>query len=117
MILITNDYKESHISTYAYHYLRNKTVEVGVGRTFNVKGAPTDVIDGFIIQKDSNIGVLQERVGGEDTVVWLNNGGGDLRGGVDSETKLGFLAIINGETLQQKGTKSRTSSSTNGIEY
>lgn len=102
--------------TYAYHYLRNKAVEVGVGGTLNVERASADVINGFIVQEDSNIGVLQERMGGEDTVVWLNNGGGDLRGGVDSETKLGFLAIINGETLQQKGTKSRTSSSTNGIE-
>jgi len=60
--------------------------------------------------------VLQERVSGEDTVVWLNNRGGHLRRGIDGETKLGFLAIINRETLQQKRTKSRTSSSTNGIE-
>lgn len=60
--------------------------------------------------------MLQERVCGEDTVVWLNNRGGDLRRRVDSETKFGFLAIINRETLQQKRTETRTSSSTNSIE-
>ena len=101
--------------TYAYHYLRNKAVEVGVGGTLNVERASADVINGFIVQEDSNIGVLQERMGGEDTVVWLNNRGGHLRRGVDCETKLGFLAIIYGKPFQEKGSKTRTSATTNGI--
>lgn len=55
--------------------LRDETVQVGVGRSLDVEGSPADVIDGFIVQQDSNVGVLQERVGGEDAVVGFNNGG------------------------------------------
>ena len=44
-------------------YLRNQAVEVLVGRAINVKGAPTDIIDGLVIKEHCNIGVLQERMG------------------------------------------------------
>ena len=54
-------------------YLRHKPVEVGVGWALNVKGAAADVVDGLIVKQDSNISVLEEGVGGQDTVVWLNN--------------------------------------------
>ena len=54
-------------------YLRHKPVEVGVGWALNVKGAAADVIDGLIVEQDSNISVLQEGMGGQDTVVWLNH--------------------------------------------
>jgi hypothetical protein len=33
-------------------------------------------------------------VGGKDGVVGFNNGSGDLGGGIDGETELGFLTII-----------------------
>ena len=59
-------------------YLRHKPVKVGVGWALNVKGAAADVIDGLIVKKDRHISVLKEGVGGQDTVVWLNNRGGDL---------------------------------------
>jgi len=75
--------------------LGNQTIEVGVGWSLNVQGATADVVDGLIIKHDRDISVLQEGVGGEDRVVRLNNSGGDLWGWVDSETKLGFLAIVN----------------------
>jgi len=60
--------------------------------------------------------VLEERVGGQDTVVWLNHRGRDLGGWVHSEPKLGLLAVINRQALQKEGTKSRASSSTNSVE-
>jgi hypothetical protein len=60
--------------------------------------------------------VLKERVGGEHTVVRLNNRGRNLRGGVDSETQLGFLAIVNRKTLKEERTKTRASASTDCIE-
>ena len=76
-------------------YLRHKPVEVGVGWALNIKGATADVIDGLIVEKDSHVSVLKEGVGGQDTVVWLNNRGGDLRRRVHSEPKLGLLSIVN----------------------
>ena len=58
--------------------LGNKSVKVGVGWSLDVEVSSADVINGFVINHDSNIGVLEEGVSGEDGVVWLNNGGGDL---------------------------------------
>jgi hypothetical protein len=98
-------------------YLRDKAVEVGVGGALNVEGTAADIINGFIIKKNGNICVLKESVGGEHTVVRLNNRGRNLRGGVDSETQLGFLAIVNRKTLKEERTETRASASTNCIEY
>jgi hypothetical protein len=60
--------------------------------------------------------VLKEGVGGEHGVVGLNDGGGDLRRGVDGETELGLLTVINGESLEEEGTKTGTGTTTNGVE-
>jgi hypothetical protein len=61
--------------------------------------------------------VLKEGVGREDTVVWLNHRGGDLRGWVHSEPKLGLLAIVHRKALQEKGTKTRARSTSNSVEH
>ncbi|WVZ23796.1 hypothetical protein V8G54_002340 [Vigna mungo] len=54
--------------------LRDEAVQVGVSGSLDVEGSPADVVDGFIVQEDSHVGVLQEGVGGEDAVVGFNNG-------------------------------------------
>jgi hypothetical protein len=107
MLILTWDSADNH--------LRDKAVEVGVGGSFNVKGAPANIIDGLIVQKHSHISVFQEGVGREDTVVGLNNRCGDLWRRVYCETQLWFLPIVNRQTLQEKGAKPRTSASTNSI--
>ena len=38
--------------------LGNKTVQVGVGWALDVQGATADVVDGFVVKHDGNIGVL-----------------------------------------------------------
>jgi hypothetical protein len=60
--------------------------------------------------------VLQGGVGSQDRVVGLDDGGGNLRGGVDSELELGLLAIVNGETLEKEGTETRAGTTTEGVE-
>merc|ERR1712072_775021 len=55
-------------------------------------------------------------MGGEDGVVWLNNGGGHLRGWVDGETELGLLTVVDGESLEKEGSETGSSSSTDGLE-
>jgi len=82
--------------------LSNQSVQVGVGRTFDIKGTTADVVDSFVIEHDSDISVLQKRVGGKNRVVRLYDGGGDLRGWVYSETQFGFLTVVNGKTLQKE---------------
>ena len=43
--------------------LGNESVEVGVGWSLDVEVSSADVIDGFVIDHDSNIGVLKKGVG------------------------------------------------------
>ena len=40
----------------------------------------------------------------------------DLRGGVDGELQLGFLAVVHGQTLHQEGGEARASASTERVE-
>ena len=55
--------------------LGNESVQVGISRTLHVKVAPTHVIDGFVVNHEGAVGVLQSGVSGQDTVVRLNNSG------------------------------------------
>ena len=97
--------------------LRDESVQVGVGGALNIEVAAADIVDGLVVEHDGDIGVLEERVGGEDRVVGLNDGGGDLRRGVDGETELGLLAVIDGESLEEERSKTGSSATTDGVEH
>ena len=60
--------------------------------------------------------MLESGVGGQDGVVGLNNGCRGLRSRVDTELQLALLAVINGETLHQQSTETRTGTTTEGVE-
>ena len=96
--------------------LGNKSVEVGVSGSLNVEVSSADIVDGLVVEHDGDVGVLEEGVSGEDGVVGLNNGGGDLGGGVDGETELGLLSVINGKSLEEERSETGSGTSTNGVE-
>jgi len=97
--------------------LSNETVEVGVGRALNVEVATANIIDGLIVDEELNVSVLEEGVGAENGVIGLNDGGGDLRRGIDGETELRLLAVVDGEALQEEGTEAGASATTDGVEH
>jgi len=96
--------------------LGNESVEVGVGGSFDVQLSSADIVDGFVVEHDSDIGVFQEGVGGKNGVVGFNNSGGDLGGGVHGESDLGFFTVVNGESFEKKRSQSRSGSSSDGVE-
>jgi len=96
--------------------LSDQSIEIGVIGLLNSQRSIADFVDGFVVQHESNIGMLQEGMGGQDGVVWLNNRGGDLRRWVDAEIELGLLSIIDRESFQEKRSESRSSSSSNRVE-
>ena len=96
--------------------LSNKSVQVGVGWSLNVEVSSADIVDGLVVEHNSDIGVLKERVGGEDGVVWLNNGGGDLWGWVDGESELGLLSVINRESLEEERSETGSGTTSDGVE-
>jgi hypothetical protein len=107
---------ESERSGQRGDHLRDETVQVGVGWALDVEAATADVIDGLVVKHDGDVGVLKERVGGEHSVVWLDDGGGHLWGWVGAESELGLLAVVDRKTLKKEGAKARTSASTNSVE-
>jgi len=96
--------------------LSDKSVQVSVGWSLDIKVSSADIINSLVIKDNSNIGVLKEGVSGEDGVVWLNNSGGDLWRWVDGETKLGFLTVVNGKSFEEEGSESGTGTTTDGVE-
>lgn len=108
---------ESEGSGQGGDHLGDKTVQVGVGWALNVEAATADVVDGLVVKHDSDVGVLEEGVGGEHGVVWLDDGGGDLGGWVGAESELGLLAVVHGETLKEEGAETGSGATTDGVEH
>jgi len=96
--------------------LSDESVQVSVGWSLDIEVSSADIINGFVIDHDGDIGVLEEGVSGEDGVVWLNNGGGDLWGWIDGESELGFFTVIDGKSLEEERSETGTGSSTDGVE-
>jgi len=96
--------------------LSDQSVQVGVGGSLNVEVSSADVVDGLIVDHEGTVRVLQGGMGGQDGVVWLNNSGGDLGSWVDSELKLGLLAVVNAESLHEEGGESGSGTTTEGVE-
>ena len=65
---------------------------------------------------ESTVGVLEGGVSRKDGVVGLDDGGGNLRSGVDSELKLGLLAVVDGESLHKEGGEAGAGATTEGVE-
>jgi len=96
--------------------LGDESVEVGVGGALNVEVSSADIVHSLVVEHDGDVGVLEERVGREDRVVGLNDGGGDLGGWVDGESELGFLTVVDGESLEEERSETGTGTTSNGVE-
>jgi len=96
--------------------LSDQSVQVGLGGSLDVQVASADVVDSLVVEHDCDVGVLQQGVGGQHGVVRLNHSGGDLGGGVDGESELGLLSVVDGESLQEQRSESGSGSSSNSVE-
>jgi hypothetical protein len=95
--------------------LSDESVQIRIGWPLNIEVSSADIVEGLVIKDNGNISVLQQRVSGEHGVVWLNNGGGDLWGWVDGETKLGLLSVVDRESLEEERSKTGSGTSTDGV--
>ena len=68
--------------------LANESVQVGVGRSFDVQVSAANIINSLIVDHEGTVRVLKSGVGGQDGVVGLYHGRGNLRGWVDRELQL-----------------------------
>ena len=96
--------------------LGDQTVQVGVCWSLDVQVTSADVVDGLVVNHEGAVRVLQGGVGGQDGVVWFNDGCGHLGCRVDGKLQLGFLAVVDGQTLHEKGCESRSGATSEGVE-
>ena len=91
-------------------------VEVGVGWTVDAQVAAADVEDGLVIHHESTVRVLEGGVGGQDGVVGLHDGGGDLGRRVDGKIQLGLFAVVHGQTLHEEGGEAGAGAAAEAVE-
>jgi len=84
------------------HDLGNETVKVGVRWSLNVQVTTADVVDGFVVNHERAVGVLEGGVAREDGVVWFDNGRGHLWCWVNGKLELGLLSVVDGETFHEE---------------
>lgn len=96
--------------------LSDQAVQVLVAGAGNVEIATADVVHGLVVDQEGAVRVLDGAVRRQDGVVGLNNRGRNTGRRVDGELELGLLAIVGRQTLKQKRTETRTSTTTEGVE-
>jgi hypothetical protein len=107
---------ETERSSEGRNDLGDETVEVGVGRTLNVEVATAYIVKRLVVKAKGAVGVLQKGMGRKDGVVRLNDSSGNHRRWRDSEGELRLASVVDRETLQKEGSKTRTSSTTSSME-
>lgn len=83
------------------HTLSNQAVQVDVVGALKTKVSSADVIDSLVVDHERTVGVLESGMGGQDGVIWLNDGGCGLRSWVNAELQLDLLAEVDGESLHE----------------
>jgi hypothetical protein len=98
------------------HTLGDETVQVLVVGALNAQVPSADVVDGFVVNHEGAVGVLEGGMCGKNRVVGLDNGGGVLGSWVDAELELALLAIVDRQTLHQQSTETGTGSTSERVE-
>jgi len=65
------------------HGNRDEMVKITIGWGGELKSSEADIVEGFVIDNLDLIGVLNELMDGESSVIRFNNGIGDLGGWED----------------------------------
>jgi hypothetical protein len=96
--------------------LSNETIEVIKTWSRNVEIAAANIVDGFVIDQERTVRVFNGAVGGEDSVVGLDDCSGDSRSWVNGKFEFALLSVVGRETFQEQGTESRSSTATERVE-
>jgi hypothetical protein len=106
---------ESDGASNTRHSNRDEMVEVTIGWGGELKGSETDIVEGFVIDNLDLIGVLNELMDGKGSVIWLDNGVGDLWRWEDGESFHNSVWIFFSDLGDKEGTHTGTSTTTEGV--
>ena len=94
---------------------RDEMVKITVGWGGELEGSEADIIKGFVINAHNLIGVFDKLMDGEGSVVWLNNGIGDLWGWHDGESDHHSVWVFLSDLGDEESSHTGSSSSSKGV--
>ena len=96
--------------------MTDQTVQVGVRWAFDIQVTSAQVVDGFVVDHEGAVGVLQRGMRGQDRVVGFYNSGGNLWSGINGKLQLGLFAVVDAQTLHQQGRKAGPGAAAEAVE-
>jgi hypothetical protein len=90
-------------------------VQVAIGGIVELEGAHADVVQSLIVNAEGLIRVLDELVDGQSSVVWLNNGVGDLGRRDDGESRHHAVWELLADLGDEESAHTSTSTTTEGV--
>jgi len=94
---------------------RDEMVKITVGWGGELEGSEADIVKGFVINAHNLIGVFDKLMDGEGSVVWLNNGIGDLWGWHDGESDHHSVWVFLSDLGDEESSHTGSSSSSKGV--
>jgi hypothetical protein len=99
---------ESQTAGNTGHSSRDQMVKITVSGGGELKGSEADVVEGFVIDDLDFIGIFDQLMDGEGSVVGFNDGIGDLGGGEDGEGFHDSVGVFFSDLGDKEGTHTRT---------
>ena len=90
-------------------------VKITVGWGGELEGSEADIVKGFVVNDLDLIGVLDQLMDGEGSVVWLNNGVRDFWGWEDRESAHDSVWVLFSDLGDEEGSHSGSSTTTKGV--
>jgi len=94
---------------------RDEMVKITVGWGGELEGSEADIVEGLVIDDLDLIGVLDELMDGEGSVIRFNDGIGDLWRWEDGESLHDSVWIFLSDLGDEEGTHTRTGTTTEGV--
>ncbi|GMT14308.1 hypothetical protein PFISCL1PPCAC_5605 [Pristionchus fissidentatus] len=107
--------RESQAGRNSRHGHRHKMVEISIVGVGKFQGAETDLVEGFVVNTESLVGVLHELVDRESGIVGLDDSVRNLKRGNDGERAHDSIGVLLADLGYQESSHSRSSSTSEGM--
>merc|ERR1719199_1349749 len=94
---------------------RDEMVKITIGWGGELEGSEADIIKGFVINAHNLIGVFDKLMDREGSVVWLNNGIGDLWGWHDGESDHHSVWVFFSDLGDEESSHTGSSTTSKGV--
>jgi hypothetical protein len=107
--------RESQTAGNTGHGSRDQGVQVTISGGGELEGSEADIVEGFVIDDLDFIGIFDQLMDGEGSVVGFNDGIRDFGRGEDRESFHDSVGVFFSDLGDQEGTHTGTSTTTEGV--